>query len=164
MIKIDLKLEFCNKEQELLELIGKDSVMEMYLSAKSANNLCACCSYVPKNNQTLKLHVLKINKEIPQKSHIALLCEACYYHKHINKAIEEENIILANSQYSQIDLIKIQRESNRRTNYEVKKKRIVILKMTPSEYFTPLKDTPEAISPFMKLVFNKKFNWKKNSK
>lgn len=159
MIEINSKIEFCQKESEAITFLGKSKIFEIYNNLRKEFNQCSCCGYKPKSSQKLKLHFVDLNiqKEVNYKA--VLLCDACFLLKHFNKAIKENCIALANSEFSQIDLIKIQRMSNKTTNKEILKKTIVVLKLSPQEYLNQIKDDKHMFSPYIKVLFNNNFKW-----
>lgn len=159
MIKIDSKIEFCQKESEAISILGRDKIFEIYNNLRKEFNQCSCCGYKPNPSQKLKLHFADLNtqKEITYKA--VLLCDACFLLKHFNKAIEDNCVALANSEFSQIDLIKIQRMSNKTTNKEILKKTIVVLKLSPQEYVKQIIEDKHMFSPYIKVLFNNNFKW-----
>lgn len=160
MQNLDGKIEVCHNEQTLLALVGRDVVNEMYKRArKESDGKCECCDYELKENQKFKMHIAKINEQEPESSRVFLICDACYYLKHFGLAVEKNYVRLVNSEYSQIDLIKIQRQSNKRTEYEIQKKRISLLKQPASEYYEQIKEDPKMINFYIKIVFRNNFDW-----
>lgn len=159
MIKVDSKIEFCQKELEALSLFGKEKIFEIYNNLRKEINQCACCEYKPKFSQKLKLHFLELNQEKELKYKAVLLCDACFCLKHFQKAAQENCVALANSEFSQVDLIKIQRMSNKTTNKEIIKKTIVVLKLSPQEYIKQIEEDRHMYSPYIKVLFNNNFKW-----
>jgi hypothetical protein len=156
MIKIDTKIEVCQKETEALSALGKAKIFETYNSLVKENNICNCCDFKPNNNQRLKLHILEFNKN---NLNGVLLCDVCFLLKHFDKAVEQNVITLANSEYNQLDLIKIQRISNKSINMEIQKKTVALLKMSSQEYLDQIKQDKYAYNSNIKILFNKNFNW-----
>lgn len=156
MTKVDTKIEFCSKEEEALLILGKEQITNIYNKIKSESNVCACCGFIPNEFQNLKLHILDFSIET---TNATLLCGACFLLKHFEKAIERNCVVLANSEYSQLDLFTIQRKSNKTTNNEIVKKRIVILKTTAKEYADQIKNNKLLYSPYIKVLFNNNFKW-----
>lgn len=156
---MDGNLEICNKESLLLEALGKEGVHFIYNQLLKEDSVCHCCGFVPKQNQKLKMHTIMFDDNNPANSKCVLLCEACYYIKHFEKAIELEYVVLVNSEYNQIDLIKIQRNSTIAINKEIDKKRISILKQKPIDYLNIIKEDKFFFSPYIKVVFSDKFKW-----
>ena len=159
MTKVEPKLDFCDKEEKLMNLIGMVEIFNIYNKLRKTSNFCNCCGFFPKISQKLKLHIVKINDENPLESDAVLLCEACFYIKHFDKAIEKKLVALVNSEFSQLNLIDIQRKSNKTLNVELDRKRVVILKMKPEEYAKTLREDMLLYSPHIKIVFNNNFNW-----
>ncbi len=161
-IKID-DISICQKEQALLAISDVKTVQDLFKNLIISNNSCACCGYIPKENQRLKMHVLSIDEKNPSNSICQLLCEACFYIKHFDKAVENDYVVLVNSEYSQADLVRIQRKSTNAINAEIKNKRISVLKQKPSEYLEIIKKDSTQKSLYIKVVFSDKFkeNWKK---
>jgi len=158
---VELKFDNCKNEYNLLELTDKSFVEKVYKdAAKRFKNTCCGCGYVCKENQKLKLHVERFNEEKPKDSVIAfVLCDACFAIRHIEKAIENEQVVLANSVYSQRQLIAFQRESNKRTMYLINKKEIHMLKKTAKEYLEEIENDKDAFNNKIKVIFGKNFNW-----
>jgi hypothetical protein len=159
MMKLDSKIELCEKESQAISVFGRDKIFEIYNSLRQESNQCACCGYKPNALQRLKLHFIDINPENEIQYKAVLLCDACFLIKHFNKAVEENCVALANSEFSQIDLLKIQRMSNTTTNKEILKKTIVILKLSPKDYLEQIKEDKHMFSPYIKVLFNNNFKW-----
>ncbi len=159
LIKINGNIEFCNKENTLLKTIEREGVNTIYRKLLNVHNACQCCDFIPKPTQKLKMHVVSLNDIAPMDSICVLLCDACYYIKHFELAIELDYPVLVNSEYSQIDLVKIQRNSTIAINNEIDKKRISILKQKPIDYLNTIKKDNLLFSPYIKFVFGDKFNW-----
>lgn len=156
MVNIDSKIDFCNKEQEALSVLGKPKIIQIYNDLKKNNNMCACCGFKPNVLQNLKLHIIDY---FENNANACLLCEACFLIKHFDKALEQKCVALANSEYTQISLMEIQRKSNKTTNQEILKKRIVVLKETAEDYATKIKSDNLLYSPYIKVLFNNNFKW-----
>ncbi len=156
---MDGKIEICDKETLLLEVVGKEGIALIYKELIRNNNSCRCCGYFPNQNQRLKMHVSFYDKNNPSQSICALLCEACFYLKHFDKSVDLNYPVLVNSDYSQVDLIKIQRCSTIAINNEIDKKTIFILKQKPSEYLKMIKEDPFMVSPYIKVVYSDNFKW-----
>jgi len=156
MINIDPKIDFCNKEQEALLVLGKPKIIEIYNNLRKKDNSCLCCGFKPNASQNLKLHIVDFSNT---NINACLLCEACFLIKHFDKALEQKCVALANSEYSQISLMEIQRKSNKTTNQEILKKRIVVLKETSEEYANKIKSDNLLYSPYIKVLFNNNFKW-----
>ncbi len=97
LIKINGNIELCNKENTLLKTIEKEGVNTIYRQLLNTHNACQCCDFIPKSTQKLKMHVISLNETAPMDSICALLCDACYYIKHFELAIELDYPVLVNS-------------------------------------------------------------------
>ncbi len=157
---IDLKVEAKSLEHELLALVGKDGVNQIFSKIRQTQkNQCAGCGFIPAKNQRLKLYVDNIDTVQPSNSACYALCDACHALKHFQTLVENNQIVLCNSTYSQKDIIAIQRQSNKRVMAEIKYKKILLLKRNPAELLAELKEDGVIKDTKIKIVFGKNFNW-----
>src|SRR4051812_33661187 len=102
MIKMDLKIDVCNNEMSLYELLGnnqgaKEKIKQIFAKIKEEhNNTCAYCEYQPKPNQKLKLHITELNGE---DSIGVPLCDMCFSIKHFKTPVEKDQVTLVNSAF-----------------------------------------------------------------
>lgn len=161
MITLDLTIDDCKNEMNLLNLTSRQFINKIYKEILLVSrNQCFGCGYQIKQGQKLKLHIIDFDESAPETTAKGIvLCDACYTIKHICPAIEKEQFILVNSIYSQKELIEKQRDSNKMTSCLLQKRKAIRLKKEPAEYWEAIQKNKNNLNPKIKVLFGKNFNW-----
>lgn len=177
---MELNIEICPSEKNVAKIIGPENWS--FLSKFTFQNnphRCYFCNYpepsellkVQSEKPRLNVHILPFDENLNleqdfKKLQTMLLCDACHAIQHFDFTVEKKWIKLVNSSFSQIDLIKICRFSNRMVNayimggHEVEK-HIFPLKKTPEKYLDEIKESKLNVNKKIKLIFTKNFDWSK---
>lgn len=159
--KFELKPGFAPSLKELQDSLS-DEKWNAMIKLVSKRQGCSClgCGFKPVDESCLKLHAEKL-ADNPKNSDFMLLCTACYTIRHFDKAADLDMVVLVNSKYSQEDLIRRCRSSNKTIVADIENKRIMLLKKSAKEYAAELKDSELNRNDRTKVIFGTKFKWGK---
>lgn len=175
---MNLNIEISPSEKKIVEIIGKDKWNELRRKTIDFQpNKCVCCNYPePENgfkrinlNPKLNVHVLPYSPDLDlendyDKLNTVILCDACHALKHFDVAVKNNWVKLANSSFSQLNLILACRWGNKLINAHILgghkvEKMIFPLKKTPESYLEEIQESKLNVNPKIKVIFTKNFDW-----
>lgn len=175
---MNLNIEISPSEKKIVEIIGKDKWSELRKKTiNSQPNKCACCNYPESEvgfsrinlNPKLNVHVLPYDSNIDlvkdyDELNTIILCDACHTIKHFDIAVKNDWVKLANSSFSQLNLILACRWGNKIVNAHIigghkVEKLIFPLKKSPKSYLEEIQESKMNINPKIKVIFTKNFDW-----
>lgn len=158
MEDFNLKLRLSSSDKEFRQLIGaeKYSILKERV-LKRDDNQCVGCGRKSLNTDTLLVHVISINEEVPEESECVSLCIACHSTQHFDICVKNDWVELVNSTYSQEQLIGHCRVGSLANiaNEDTMRR----LKITPQEFLEKLKNDMIPINSKAKVIFTNKFDW-----
>ena len=148
-------------EKEFRDKIGQVKFDELYTNLLSVSKTCFGCRYEPTDKLILKPHLESWNGIDYKTAKMVLLCCACHSIKHIDVAVSNDWVRLCNSKYSQEELIQHCRKDALRA--DLANERVFILNRLPQTLVDDLRniDVDPKKNEKIKIVFGKKFDWKK---
>lgn len=175
---MELNIEISPSEKEVVKIIGKDNWIKL-IEKKTKNHPSNCffCGFphhdanfkLVNQHPKLKHHILPFSNNLDLEKEfdvleIVIVCDACHAIKHFDNAVKNNWVKLVNSNFDQVDLVKMCRWGNKIINayimggYRVEKN-IFPLKKEPNVYLEEILESPLNINKKIKVIFTKNFNW-----
>lgn len=177
---MELNIEICPSEKNIAKIIGSDKWAMLSRYAFDNNpHRCHFCNYpepsehiqITSQKPRLNVHLLPFDESLDlekdfKKLQTLLVCDACHALHHFDFSVQKNWIKLVNSSFSQTDLIKICRFSNRMVNAYIigghmVEKHIFPLKKTPQKYLDEINESKMNINKKIKVIFTENFDWSK---
>ena len=148
-------------EKEFVEIISKEKWEEIKSNIYTkSSGCCYGCGHTPVENTMLKVHLHWWDGTNLSTAEFLLLCEACHAIKHFDIAVVNNWVVLANSTYSQEELLQRNRTAGM-IKKDITEFKIAVLKKPAEEYLNEIKESELNRNDKIKILFGNRFVWKK---